>query len=118
MEKDKLRSVITVGALACSVLILSALFIGCEKPGTPQQLLGGAQLKCPHSTQAAYYHHTYTIPPHRTGYATVPWYVTPPPMGDTTGLPAAQPCPVDTTMCRADSVKCTACGAKLYPSQP
>jgi hypothetical protein len=113
MEKDKFRSVITFGMLACSILILSALFIGCEaeQHHTAQQLLSAAQLKCLHPLKAAYYTHP-TVLPHDTTVAVFIW-CTPP--SSTTGMPAAQPCPSDGAATNADSLKCTKCGAKLWP---
>jgi hypothetical protein len=113
MNKDKLRSVITVSMLACSVLILSALFIGCPQP-TWQVQLKAAQIRCPHTEKAAYYHHP-TTPPHDSTLAAFDWYKSPPPPCDPTGMPAPQPCPVDPALTNADSLKCTVCGAKLWP---
>jgi hypothetical protein len=114
MEKDKFRSVIMVGLLACSILLVPALFVGCPGPKsqpTWQSQLQAAQMRCPHPTKTAYYHHTYTIPPHHVGMATVTWCAP----STTTGTPSPQPCPTDTMMCACDSVKCAVCGAKLWP---
>jgi hypothetical protein len=113
MEKDRFRSAIKVGMLACSILVLSALFIGCEveRHHTAQQLLSAAQLKCPHPFRATYYTHI-MVSPHDTTDA---MYVWSPPPSSTTGMPAAQPCPSDDVATSADSVKCTSCGAKLWP---
>ena len=111
MEKGKFRSAITVGTLACSILILSALFIGCETHKTQQQLLSAAQLRCPHSLLAAYYTHPMVLP-HDTSVAVFTWVEPVPPSG-VAGLPAAQPCPVDPASSSVDSVKCTICGKKL-----
>jgi hypothetical protein len=113
MEKDRFRSVITVGMLACSILILSALFIGCEKHRTQQKLLSAAQLGCPHLVKAAYYTHPIVLP-HDTTKAVFTWVVLLPP-SSTTSAPAAQKCPVDPAMTNADYVKCTVCGAQLWP---
>ncbi len=127
MEKDKFRSVITVGMLVCSVLVLSALIMSCgpsQQASTASKVPGNTALQesvkltrigtttCAHPVQAEYYHHTYTIPPHLENYATVTWFKSPPP-GDSTSHPAAQPCPVDGVICDRDSLKCTVCGARL-----
>jgi len=106
MEKDKRRSAIVVGMLACSMLLMSALFIGCGHCGWP--------VKCTHPQQAAFYHHTDSVPPHPPDYETFRWYIEPPVYDTLLGKPLAMPCPIDGTLCECDSVKCTACGAKLW----
>ena len=101
MEKDKHRSAITVGMLACSMLLLSALFIDC---GTCDR----TQLPpCPHpdSLQTAYYHHF--LP----GGGLFKWSLTPPPANDS----LIAPYPLDTTVSvMPDTVKCTDCDSVLY----
>jgi len=98
MEKDKFRSAIAVGMLACSVLLISALFIGCGPCAPPVEPPG-----CTHPSQAAFYHHQ-----HPSG-DTITWYVTPRPANDTI------PCPWDSAaLCTPDSVKCLDCGYLVY----
>jgi len=113
MEKDKFRSVFTIGMLTSSVLILSLLFIGCEQPRTQQQLLSAAQHGCPHLVKVAYYTHDPAIPPHDSITAKFVWCVTLPP-SSTLSAPVAQKCPIDPAMTNADSVKCAVCGAMLW----
>ncbi|MBN2464533.1 hypothetical protein JXD38_02760 [candidate division WOR-3 bacterium] len=98
MEKDKHRSVITVGMLACSMLLLSALFTGC---GTCQQT---TESSCahPHEHQTAYYHYW---SPQKQLYK---WSLTPRPSNDT------MQCPWDTTvLVLPDTVKCNDCDSVL-----
>jgi hypothetical protein len=110
MEKDKCRSVNIRGMLVWSMLLLSALFIGCATNNVtvyPQPV-------CTHAHQAAFYHHAFSIPPHPPGCDTFRWYVEPPVNDSLLGKPIAMPCPIDGTLCQCDSVKCTTCGAKLW----
>jgi hypothetical protein len=51
MEKDKYRSVVTVGMLACSMLLLSALFAGCSRPN-----VNSSPLMAAHAETTACYH--------------------------------------------------------------
>jgi len=111
MEKDKSRSVITVGMLVCSILILSALFIGCEKHNTQARLLSAAQLGCLHPFKYVYYTHDPTIPPHDSTVVRFDW-CEPLPPSSTTSSPVAQKCPEDPAMTSPDSVKCALCGKK------
>jgi len=95
MEKDKYRSAITVGMLACSILFLSALFIGCG-PCQPTPCTH------PHGHQTAYYHYWN---PQRLLYK---WSLTPRPVDDSI------PCPWDTTQfVLPDTVKCNDCDSVL-----
>jgi hypothetical protein len=114
MDKDKLRSVVTVGMLAC-ILVFSALFMGCPQP-TWQQKVQVAQAACPHNVKAAYYHHDPNVPPHDSIVAKFDFCKPSPPLSiGLNGTPSPQPCPVpDAAICEGDSVKCTACGAKLW----
>ena len=105
MEKDKFRSVITLGLLVCSVLTLSALIAGCVVVNPPCTT---------HPMKAAFYHHTDSIPPHQVGQATVTWVVTPP-VYLPSGLPAAQQCPADGVLRPCDYIKCMGCGTQLWP---
>ena len=109
MEKDKSRSVITVGMLACSVLMLSASFIGCgaepAKVRAPVPLVPIMCDSCHESipNTEAFYHHGHA------GF-TVEWSITPGLGPDPDGHPAPQPCPSDGTPCNPDSLKCNTCG--------
>ena len=95
MEKDKHRSVISVGMLACSMLLLSALFIGCGPCQRPP-------CAHPQNDQAAFYHNQ------NPSGDTITWYVTPRIAGDTA------PCPWDSTALNTpDYVRCLECGVVL-----
>jgi len=98
MEKDKSRSVVRVSMLACSVLLLSALFIGCG-PCTPQPK------PCLHPSRVAFYCHA--LP----GDSAHTWYAT---WTDTAGVPSPQPCPWDSASTACDSLKCETCKLLLY----
>ncbi len=121
MEKDKYRSAITVGMLACSMLLSFGLLIGCgpgnvsnppktETVATETVATPPVRPACTHPTFWAWSHHTYPN-------GTTQNYRSPSPLpGPLAGTPIAQPCPVhpDTLESHThpvDSVRCTVCGA-------
>jgi len=118
MEKDKFRSVVRVGVLACSMLMLSALFMGCPKvtkpttaptgPGDVRAPADTVPVTCAHTNRVAFYHH-------QLGEQTHEW-TKDPAIVQPDGVPVPQPCPVDpAAICNADSLKCNDCGIKLWP---
>ncbi len=135
MEKDKFRSVIAVGMLVCSVLALSALFMGCatKKTTSPQTVVipqpappelievtiwpavpesGWTSVTCTNpncadrTKTAAFSHHQHGQETYQ--FARTPAYALP------DGTPAPVKCPTDDIDCAADSGKCLTCSTKLF----
>lgn len=136
MEKDKSRSVINVTALLCSILALaSVLLTGCpsRKATTPSPAVApiprsyqaGVPIytatadprfpstytctnsSCTHpDTSAAFSHHQHQMQLDQFAYT--------PAYGNLNGVPAPVKCPTDNLDCPPDSVKCLACGTRLW----
>jgi hypothetical protein len=102
MEKDKYRSVVRLSMLASSMLLLSALFVGCSCPCVkpPPPLCAH-----PRATLTACYHYF------SSDSSLFRWWLSPPPPADSFQAQY----PLDTTkVVLPDTVRCNKCQYVLY----